>query len=1078
MAKRGKPARRLPAARKTPTRRKRAPPDADLKKEIATLRRELAEALERQTATSEVLQVISSTPGELEPVFQSLLENATRVCGAKFGTMALLEGDAVRRAALYNVPLAYVDALGTPTFRPHPMGGLGQVIRTKQVAHIADLRTNRGYLEGDPAIVALSDLAGARTFVVVPMLKDAKLVGMIAVYRQEVRPFTDKQIELLSNFAKQAVIAIENTRLLKELRESLQQQTATADVLKVISRSVFDLQAVLDALVKSAAQLCDTDRAVLTRKQGDRYYRAALHGFPDEAIAEMKSVPVDLESGMIVARALRDCAVVHVADVNADPEYPGSPAQTLGGVRTVLSVPLIREGQPIGAISVSRTRVEPFTEKQIELIRTFADQAVIAIENVRLFDEVQARTLELSESLEQQTATTEVLSVISSLAGELEPVFDKMLENATRVCGANFGTMNLVQDGVITRVASYNVPSAYADAPDTKSFRPHPKSSLGQVIANKEAHHILDLLDSPAYLDGDPAVTSIVRNAGARSLATVPMLRDTELIGTISVYGQEVRPFTVKQIELLSNFAKQAVIAIENTRLLKELRESLQQQTATADVLKVISRSTIDLQTVLDTLVELAVRLCEANIGQIALPNEAGYFQTQAHCGFTAELKEELERIPFKPGRESVTGRALLERKTVQILDAQTDPEYKLSKAQRLGGYRSLIGTPLLREGVPIGVFGLSRNSVRPFTDKQMALLTTFADQAVIAIENARLFDEVQAKTRDLSEALTYQTGSSKVLGVIASSPTDVGPVLKAIVESACELCDAYDAVVRLKVGDDLVASAHHGPIPADTKKWRINRNWTAGRAIIDKKPVHVHDVLSADGDEFPESREIARHQGHRTVLSVPLLREGESIGAIILRRNEVHPFSNKQIALLQTFADQAVIAIENVRLFDEVQERTEDLRESLQQQTATADVLKVISGSPGELEPVFQAMLENATRICEAKFSNLFLREGDAFRAVALYGEPAYVESWQREPLIVLRDHPGVPLDRLARTNEVLHIHDLTAEPPYIEGDRRMIALVEFCGRPDDAPRTNAQGERADRGHRHIPRGGARVYR
>ena len=247
------------------------------------------------------------------------------------------------------------------------------------------------------------------------------------------------------------------------------------------------------------------------------------------------------------------------------------------------------------------------------------------------------------------------------------------------------------------------------------------------------------------------------------------------------------------------------MIAIENTRLFEgAARISSQQQTATADVLKVISRSTIDLQTVLDTLVELAVRLCEANIGQIALPNEAGYFQTQAHYGFTAELKEELERISFKPGRESVTGRALLERKTVQILDAQTDPEYKLSKAQRLGGYRSLIGTPLLREGVPIGVFGLSRNSVRPFTDKQMALLTTFADQAVIAIENARLFDEVQAKTRDLSEALTYQTGSSKVLSVIASSPTDVGPVLKAIVESACELCDAYDAVVRLKVGDDL----------------------------------------------------------------------------------------------------------------------------------------------------------------------------------------------------------------------------------------------------------------------------------
>ena len=287
-----------------------------------------------------------------------------------------------------------------------------------------------------------------------------------------------------------------------------------------------------------------------------------------------------------------------------------------------------------------------------------------------------------------------------------------------------------------------------------------------------------------------------------------------------------------------------------------------------------------------------------------------------------------------------------------------------------------------MRERRPIGVITVTRVEPGRFDDHHVQLLKTFADQAVIAIENARLFDEVQAKTRDLSEALTYQTGSSNILSVIASSPTDVRPVLRAIVESACELCGAYDAILRLKVGDNLEPGAHHGPIPAGRDKWPINRNWTAGRAVIDKEPVHVHDMQSAEGNEFPESQKRARDQGHRTILSVPMLREDESIGVIVLRRQEVHPFSDRQIALLQTFADQAVIAIGNVRLFEEVQAKTRDLTESLEQQTATSEVLEVISSTPGDLEPVFDKMLENATRVCGAKFGTMNLVEEDVITA------------------------------------------------------------------------------------------------
>src|SRR6266481_5009008 len=361
---------------------------------VARLTRERDEALEQRTATAEVLKLISRSTFDLQTVLDALVASAVRLCEAERGVVFRREGEFYKSVAYYNYPREFQEFHESHPITPGRGTAVGRAALEGKTVQIVDILADPEY-----TFTEAQKLGRSRATLAVPLLREATPIGALGLQRTEPRPYTPKQIELVETFAAQAVIAIENTRLLKELRESLQQQTATADVLKIISRSVFNLQAVLDALVESAAHLCDTDRAVLTRKQGDRYYRAALHGFPDEAIAEMKSVPVDLESGMIVARSLRNCAVVHVADVNADPEYPGSPAQTLGGVRTVLSVPLIRETQPVGAITVSRTRVEPFTEKQIDLIKTFADQAVIAIENARLFDEVQARTEDLRESL-------------------------------------------------------------------------------------------------------------------------------------------------------------------------------------------------------------------------------------------------------------------------------------------------------------------------------------------------------------------------------------------------------------------------------------------------------------------------------------------------------------------------------------------------------------------------------------------------------------------------------------------------------------------------------------------------------
>ena len=722
--------------------------------ENTRLLNELRESLQQQTATADVLKVISSTPGELQPVFETMLENAVRICGAKFGNLWLCEGNAFRVNAMHGAPPAYADYLRKNPVMHDVIPGtaLGRIASERQAIQISDAENEKAYAEGTPFYTGTIKLARARTIIAVPLLKDEELVGAIVIFRQEVRTFTDKQIELVTNFAAQAVIAIENTRLLSELRESLQQQTATADVLKVISSSAGELQPVFKTMLAKAVELCEASFGAMWLVDGEGYRTAAMHGdLPQAYLKQWRSGTLHLpRTDIPLVRATRSRKTVHTPDMRNEPAYlDGDPlavsAADIGGIRTLVTVPMHKDNEAVGAITIYRREVRSFTDKQIDLVESFAAQAVIAIENARLLNE-------LRESLQQQTATADVLKVISSSPGDLEPVFQAMLERATQLCEAKFGVMFRFSDGVF-RATSWlgNPPAHIIEQPHVVSENPH--NLLTRIVATKQPVHSSDLTKERAYIEGNPRYVALVEAFGARSLLVVPMVKNEELIGAIAIYWQEARSFTEKQMELVSNFAAQAVIAIDNARLLSELRESLQQQTATADVLKVISRSTFDLQMVLDTLVESAARLCEAEIANIWQPKGEAY-RLAASYNEDLKTKEFWESIAIEAGRGTVVGRSLLERKTVHVHDVQADRDYTLPRALQLGAFRTVLAVPVLREGVAIGVLALTRREVRPFTDKQIELVTTFADQAAIAIENVRLFESVEARTRELAKSL------------------------------------------------------------------------------------------------------------------------------------------------------------------------------------------------------------------------------------------------------------------------------------------------------------------------------------
>ncbi|HEU0218411.1 MAG TPA: GAF domain-containing protein, partial [Stellaceae bacterium] len=705
-----------------------------------------------------------------------------------------------------------------------------------------------------------------------------------------------------------------------ELSESLEYQTATSDVLKVISRSSFDLQPVLQSVVDTAIRLCRADQAVIFRNEGGEYRWAAGRGNSPEYEEIERDVRFQPGTGSLVGRTALEGRAVQILDSQNDPDYELKADASVGGVRTLLGVPLLRQGEVVGVIGLARQRVEAFTEKQIELVTTFADQAVIAIENARLITETR-------EALEQQTATAEVLGVINSSPGDLSPVFAAILERAMTRCAAAFGFMTTYDGERFTPCAMRDVPKALADYFAKGMDQPRPGEAHWQLLQGADLVHNIDQKDDDAYRSGSPLRHAVVDLGGTRTALVVALRKDGALRGTLTLYRQEVRPFTDKHISLVQNFAAQAVIAMENARLITETQEALEQQTATAEVLETISSSPGCLEPVFDAVLANAVRICGGTFGMLSLVDGTG-FRGVAAAGVNRAISDNLSRLHHPPPG---TGLQRLQEslETVQVADCAADPAYDAVRVANppMVAVRTALHVPMMKEDALLGAIMIYRDQVAAFTSKEVELVEGFAKQAVIAIENARLITETQ-------EALDQQTATAEVLGVINASPGDLTPVFDAMLEKAIRLCEAQFGFFLRHQDGKYAFAAGRGLRPAfaeylhdldQPSGYEANRRIAEGATLLHFADLKDDEVYQSGA---PFRRAVVDIGGGRTAMAVAMRRkDGELLGTFSLFRYEVRPFTEKQTALVENFAAQAVIAMENARLLEEIRQRQAELR-------------------------------------------------------------------------------------------------------------------------------------------------------
>jgi GAF domain-containing protein/DNA-binding response OmpR family regulator/anti-sigma regulatory factor (Ser/Thr protein kinase) len=995
---------------------------------------QLHESLEQQAATSEILQVISSSPTDVQPVFDTIARSVVRLCQGLYTYLSLFDGELLTFVAFHNVSPAALEILRRRFPSPPTRGSsTGRAILERTVVHIPDVSVDSEY--------QFSDLAQAdayRAILAVPMLREGVPIGAITVGRQA--PFAENQMALVKTFADQAVIAIENVRLFKELEArnkdltgALQRETATGEILRLINSSPTDVAPVFEGILRSALRLAGADYGATLILQGEFLHLAAAYGTTrewDEVAQRVYPLRVDANSAS--GQAIMERRAVFVGDAQNSPlGRVRDLARTLG-YRCQLMVPMLRQEAALGVIALVWQEAREVPSDHLSLLQTFADQAVIAIENVRLFTELEARNGELTEALARQTATGEVLRAISRAQTDAQPVFDIIAASALRLCGGGGYGQVALYDGEWLHMTAFDNANPEGVEALRRRFpaRADHRSAMGRAIHTRAVVQIPDVLEDPAYSFKSELVTM-----GVRSLLVVPMLRTGEPIGAIAVGRPEPGPFADKQSELLQTFAEQAVIAIENVRLFKELgarnadlSESLEQQTATSDILRTISGNPSDLRPVLDTIARNSARVCGAHDATVHLLDN-DRLSHAAHYGPVPVIVAGLD-MPLSRGL--VGGRAVLDRRPIQIDDLSQAEDFPEGREFALQiGFKSILAVPLLREEVAIGVVTIRRLEAHPFSGQQVALLQTFADQAVIAIENVRLFTELEARNADLTQSLDRQTATAEILRVISGSRTDVQPVFDAIVRSAVRLCGALNGVIfRIEQGlqrmafagitspewEAVVRGFRANPRPGTVVEWVVTN-----RALL-----HVPDIEREE--RFPRARELARTMGYRSVLGVPMLRDEEPVGVILLNRTE--PFTEAQVQLLQTFADQAVIAIENARLLRELEARTGELTRSVEQLTALGEVGQAVSSSL-DLETVLTTIVARAVELSGLDGGSIYEydegREEFELRA-SLNTDDALVQA-QREARP--RKGEGV-VGRTAVTLEPAQVPDITAAGAY----------------------------------------------